>query len=247
MSRNLRLEIAYDGTSFHGWQIQPHLDTVQGQLTRAIGRIVQAPVQVHGSGRTDAGAHALAQVCSFSCESLIPLPNFRKAINSLLPPAIRLNSIEEAPENFHARFDAQSKHYRYRILNSRDCSPFDHRFVHHVPRSLDFVKLSSAAEFLLGEHDFSAFCDSQAEAEFKVRTVTNSFFVFDTSRHLIEYNVCANGFLHHMVRNIVGTFLEVGRGKLACEDLPAILRSKNRSNAGPTAPAKGLFLVSVRY
>jgi tRNA pseudouridine38-40 synthase len=247
MSRNLRLEIAYDGTSFHGWQIQPHLDTIQGQLTRVIERIVQAPVQVHGSGRTDAGAHALAQVCSFKCESLIPPPNFRKAINSLLPPAIRVNSIEEAPENFHARFDAQSKHYRYRIMTSGDCSPFDHRFVHHVPRPLDFVKLSAAAELLLGEHDFSAFCDSQSETEFRVRTLTNSFFVFDTPRHLMEYNVCANGFLHHMVRNIVGTLLEVGRGKLACEDLPAILRSMNRSNAGATAPAKGLFLVSVRY
>ena len=106
MSRNLRLEIAYDGTDFHGWQIQPHLDTIQGQLTHVIERIVQAPVQVHGSGRTDAGAHALAQICSFKSESLLPLPNFRKAINSLLPPAIRVNSIEEASENFHARFDA---------------------------------------------------------------------------------------------------------------------------------------------
>jgi tRNA pseudouridine38-40 synthase len=247
MSRNLRLEIAYDGTDFHGWQIQPHLDTIQGQLTRVIERIVQAPVQVHGSGRTDAGAHALAQVCSFKSESLIPLPNLRKAINSLLPPAIRVNSIEEATENFHARFDAQWKHYRYRILASQDCSPFDYRFAHHVPRPLDFLKLSTAAELLLGEHDFSAFCDSQSEVEFKVRTVTSSFFVFDTSRHLMEYNVCANGFLHHMVRNIVGTLLQVGRSKLPCDEVLAILRSKNRSNAGPTAPAKGLFLVSVRY
>ena len=247
MSRNIRLEISYDGTNFHGWQIQPHLDTIQGQLTRVIERIVQAPVLVHGSGRTDAGAHALAQVCSFKSESLIPLPNFRKAMNSLLPPTIRVNSIEEAPENFHARFDAQWKHYRYRILASSDCSPFDHPFVHQVSRQLDFVKLSTAAAFLLGEHDFSAFCDSQSEVEFKVRTVTSSFFVFDTSRHLMEYNVCANGFLHHMVRNIVGTLLEVGRGKRACEDVLGILCSQNRSNAGPTAPAKGLFLVSVRY
>src|SRR5688572_4839014 len=142
MSRNLRLEIAYDGTDFHGWQIQPNLDTIQGQLTRVIERIVQAPVKVHGSGRTDAGAHALAQVCSFKAETLIPLANLRKAINSLLPPSIRLNNIEEASENFHARFDAHGKHYRYRILASPDCSPFDHRFVHHVSRKLDFVKLS---------------------------------------------------------------------------------------------------------
>jgi tRNA pseudouridine38-40 synthase len=189
----------------------------------------------------------LAQVCSFKTESLVPLTNLRKAINSLLPPAIRVNKIEEASENFHARFDSQGKHYRYRMLASSDCSPFDYRFVHHVPRKLDFVGLSRAAELLVGEHDFSAFCDSQSEVEFKVRTVTNSFFVFDTSRHLMEYNVCANGFLHHMVRNIVGTLLEVGTGKIPCDDVLAILRSKNRSNAGPTAPAKGLFLVSVRY
>ena len=247
MSRNLRLEIAYDGTNFHGWQIQPHLDTIQGQLTHAIQRIVQAPVQVHGSGRTDAGAHALAQVCSFKCDSSIPLPNFRKAINSLLPPTIRVNTIEEAPENFHARFDSKWKHYRYRLLASRDCSPFDYRYGHHVPRPLDIVRLSAAAEFLLGEHDFSSFCDSQAETEFKVRTITNSFFVFDSLRHLIEYNVCANGFLHHMVRNIIGTLLEVGRGRITSEDFLKILRSRNRSNAGPTAPAKALFLVSVCY
>jgi tRNA pseudouridine38-40 synthase len=247
MPRNIRLEIAYDGTDFHGWQVQPHLDTIQGQITRTIERILENPVQVHGSGRTDAGAHALAQVCSFKCESLIPLPNFRKAINSLLPPAIRVNRIEEASETFHARFDAQSKHYRYRLLTTQDCSPFDYRFVHHVPRPLNFVQLSAAAQVFLGEHDFSAFCDSQSEVEFRVRNITNSFFVFDTSRHLIEYNVCANGFLHHMVRNIIGTLLEVGRGRISCADLSSILHSRNRSNAGPTAPAKGLFLVAVRY
>jgi tRNA pseudouridine38-40 synthase len=247
MSRNVRLEVAYDGTDFHGWQIQPNLDTIQGQLTRVIERIVEEPVHVNGSGRTDAGAHALAQVCSFKCASLIPLRNFQKAINSLLPLSIRVNHIEEASESFHARFDAQAKHYRYRILAARDCSPFDHRFVHHVYRPLDFIQMSAAAAQLIGEHDFSAFCDAQSEVDFKVRTITNSFFVFDTSRHLMEYNVCANGFLHHMVRNIVGTLLEVGRGRLASADLAAILHSKNRSNAGPTVPAKGLFLVSVRY
>jgi len=212
-----------------------------------IERIVQAPVQVHGSGRTDAGAHALAQVCSFKSESLLPLPNFRKAINSLLPPAIRVTSIEEASENFHARFDAQWKHYRYRILASPDCSPFDHRFAHHVPRQLDLVNLSRAAEFLLGEHDFSAFCDSQSEVEFKIRTVTNSFFVFDTSRHLMEYNVCANGFLHHMVRNIVGALVKVGNGMREPEWIKQVLDAKNRRAAAETAPPHGLYLIEVKY
>jgi tRNA pseudouridine38-40 synthase len=247
MARNILLELEYDGTDFHGWQIQPNLDTIQGQMTRVIERITRERVCVNGSGRTDAGAHALGQVCSFKTESPLPAANFRKAINSLLPPSIRVNRLEDAPEEFHARFDAKLKHYRYRILNTKSCSPFDYRYVHHFPRRLDFERMSLAAETIVGEHDFSSFCDSDAEVESRLRRVSTSFFVFDTQRHLIEYNVCANGFLHHMVRNLVGTLLEVGKGKLKPEDFQTILNSKNRSTAGPTVPAKGLFLVSVRY
>ncbi len=247
MLRNLRLELAYEGTDFHGWQIQPHLDTVQGQLTRVIHRITSEPVQVHGSGRTDAGVHALGQVCNFQTDSHIPLANFETAINSLLPPSIRVLGIEEAPPDFHARFSSRSKHYRYRILNTKSCSPFDYRYVHHCPRPLDFQQMSAAAELVIGQHDFSSFCDSDSEVDSTIREVTNSFFVFDTLRSLIEYNVCANGFLHHMVRNLVGTFVEVGKGKLTPEGFCAILAAKDRSAAGPTAPAKGLFLVSVDY
>ena len=247
MARNVRLELEYDGTDFHGWQIQPNLDTIQGQLTQVIQRITEQPVLIHGSGRTDAGAHALAQVCNFKTESHIPIANFKKAINSLLPPTIRVTRLDEAPEDFHARLDAKVKHYRYRVLNRNACSPFDYCYVHHYPRPLDLIHMSQAAEVILGEHDFSSFCDSDSEAESKIRCVISSSFVFDSQRNLIEYNVCANGFLHHMVRNLVGTFLEVGRGKLTREDMGFIIHSKNRSTAGPTAPAKGLFLVSVSY
>ena len=247
MNRNLRLELQYDGTDFHGWQIQPNLPTIQGSLTQAIHRITTEKLHVNGSGRTDAGAHALEQVCNLLTLSKIPLANFQKAMNSLLPPSIRVLRIEEAPENFHSRFDAKIKHYRYRILNARWCPPFEFRYLHHYPRPLDFARMSQAAELVLGEHDFSAFCDSDTEVESKIRRVVSSSFVFDTRRNLIEYNVCANGFLHHMVRNLVGTFLEVGRGRLSVEDVKTILKSKTRSNAGPTAPAKGLFLVSVIY
>jgi tRNA pseudouridine38-40 synthase len=245
--RNIRLQLQYDGTDFHGWQIQPNLSTIQGQITLALRQITSKEVQVNGSGRTDAGAHALAQVCNFLTHSKIPLPNFLKALNSLLPASIRVIEIAEAPEMFHSRYDAKGKHYRYRILNARWCSPFDFRYVHHFPRSVDYTSMSRASELILGEHDFSSFCDSHAEAETKTRRVVSSFFVFDTKLNLIEYNVCANGFLHHMVRNLVGTFLEVGRGKLRVEDVSTILHSRNRSSAGPTAPAKGLFLVSVGY
>jgi len=247
MNRNLRLELQYDGTDFHGWQIQPSSPTIQGSLTQAIHRIVSEKVHVNGSGRTDAGAHALEQVCNLLTSSKIPLVNFQKAMNSVLPPSIRVLRIEEAPENFHSRFDAKIKHYRYRILNAKGCSPFEFRYLHHYPRPLDFARMSQAAELVLGEHDFSAFCDSDTEVKSRIRRVVSSSFVFDTRHNLLEYNICANGFLHHMVRNLVGTFLEVGTSRLSVDDVKAILKSKARSNAGPTAPAKGLFLVSVSY
>jgi len=202
---------------------------------------------VHASGRTDAGVHALAQVCNFSTCSPIPSMNLHKALNSFLPPSIRILQIEEASRAFHARRDAKLKHYCYQILTSRWCSPFDYRFVHHCPRPLDFSAMSEAAHLVVGEHDFSSFCDSDAEVESKVRRVESSFFVFDSQKDLIEYNICANGFLHHMVRNLVGTFLEIGKGRVAVSTIEAILNAKDRSIAGPTAPAKGLFLVSVSY
>jgi tRNA pseudouridine38-40 synthase len=247
MSRNLRLQLQYDGTHFHGWQTQPKLLTIQGSLTEAIRSITTEEVQVTGSGRTDAGVHALAQVCNFLTLAKIPCSNLQKALNSILSPSIRVTNIEEVSEHFHSRRDARAKHYRYRILKDKWCSPFDYPYVLHYPRPLDLQCMSQAAELVIGEHDFSAFCDSDSEVESKVRRIASSFFVFDTRRNLIEYNVCANGFLHHMVRNIVGTLLEVGKGSLSVASVETILRSKKRSNAGPTAPAKGLFLVSVSY
>ncbi|MFN8005882.1 MAG: tRNA pseudouridine(38-40) synthase TruA [Terriglobia bacterium] len=247
MPRNLCLTLQYDGSDFHGWQVQPGLDTIQGRLTSVVAEVTRECVQIHGSGRTDAGTHALAQVCNFQTESRIPEGNLKKAMNSLLPPSIRIDKIEEVPLSFHARRDATFKHYRYRIFIQKDCSPFLYPYVHHVPYSLDLRKMSQASEMVLGVHDFSAFCDSDSEAESKVRQVMLSSFLFDSSRNLIEYNTCANGYLHHMVRNLVGTFLEVGKGRLACEAVRDILQSKKRSLAGPTAPAKGLFLVKVGY
>lgn len=246
-SRNLRLEVQYDGTDFHGWQIQPQLRTIQGELTRTLESILREPVHVCGSGRTDAGTHALAQVCHFHTTSRLELSSLRKALNSRLPATIRVTGIQTVAADFHARRHARSKHYRYRILNTPWCSPFEYRYVHHFHRGLDYERLNRAAESVVGRRDFSAFCDADSQAKCKIRRVTSSLFVFDTRRKLLEYNVCADGFLHHMVRNLVGTFLEVGRGKLPVEAIPAILESKDRSRAGPTAPAKGLFLVRVVY
>ena len=245
--RNLRLEVQYDGTDYHGWQIQPRLRTIQGELTRTLESIVREPVHVCSSGRTDAGAHALAQVCHLHTTSRLELSSLWRAVNSRLPASIRVTGIETAAADFHARRHARTKHYRYRILNTPWCPPFEYPYVHHFYRRLDYEKLNRAAELVVGKRDFSAFCDAGSQARCKIRRVTSSLFVFDTRRKLLEYNVCADGFLHHMVRNLVGTFLEVGRGKLPAEAIPAILESKNRSRAGPTAPAKGLFLVWVGY
>jgi tRNA pseudouridine38-40 synthase len=245
--RNIRLLLQYDGSSFHGWQIQPRLPTLQGKLTDVIQQITGEEVHVHGSGRTDAGTHALGQVCNFYTSAKLPLANFQKALNSLLPCSIRILEVGEAPAAFHSRRDARWKHYRYRILNSRWCSPFEYPYAYHYPRRVDFSHLSRLAEMAVGEHDFTSFCDSDAEVESKVRRVTFSFFVFDSHRELIEYNVCANGFLHHMVRNLVGTFLEMAKKKCEPDEFNRILELKSRSAAGPTAPAKGLFLVQVGY
>ena len=245
--RNLRLEVQYDGTDYHGWQIQPRHRTIQGELTRTLESIVRESIHVCGSGRTDAGTHALAQVCHFHTTSRLQLSSLWKAVNSRLPASIRVTAIETVTADFHARRHARSKHYRYRILNIPWCPPFEYPYVHHFHRSLDYEKLNRAAELVVGRRDFSAFCDADSQARCKIRQITSSLFVFDTRRKLLEYNVCADGFLHHMVRNLVGTFLEVGRGKLPVEAIPAILESKNRSRAGPTAPAKGLFLVWVGY
>ncbi len=245
--RNIRLLLQYDGSHYHGWQIQPRLLTLQGQLTQVIREVTGEEVHVHGSGRTDAGTHALGQVCNFHSNAKLPLANFQKALNSLLPFSIRILDIREMPETFHSRRDARWKHYRYRILNARWCSPFDYPYAYHYPRKVDFSHLSHLAEMAVGEHDFTSFCDADAEVASKVRCIYSSFFVFDSHRELMEYNVCASGFLHHMVRNLVGTFLEMAKKNCEPREFEKILELKNRSAAGPTAPAKGLFLVQVGY
>ena len=231
VKRNIRLELEYDGTHYHGWQIQSNLKTIQGELTKILSNITQDSIKLFGSGRTDAGAHALGQICHFHTDSPIKTHNLQKALNSNLSPSIRVNKVEQVDSLFHSRQDAKTKHYCYRILNAQWCSPFQFPYVYHFYRKLDYDKLSRAAELVVGKKDFSAFCDADSH----------------TQTNLLEYNVCANGFLHHMVRNFVGTFIEVGVGRLRVDQIPAILKSKNRSKAGPTAPAKGLFLVSVDY
>jgi tRNA pseudouridine38-40 synthase len=240
MSRRIRITLAYDGTEFHGWQIQPGLPTIQGALEEIIGGMEGKPVHVAGSGRTDAGVHALAQVAAFTIENPIPADNLRRAVNRLLPPAIRVLRAEEVHADFHPRFDAVAKTYRYTLFRAEICPPFEYRYVHHHPYPLDEPRMIQAARIFEGEHDFSPFAATDGrdeEGKCTVRTIFNS--QLERTGDRLVYTVRGSGFLKHMVRNLVGTLLEIGRGNIAGGTLPG--------RSGPTAPAKGLTMVSVEY
>jgi len=239
--RRIRITLAYDGSPFHGWQVQPGLATIQGTLEEIVSGMEGKPVHVAGSGRTDAGVHALAQVAAFSIENPIPLANLRRAMNRLLPPAIRVCLAEEADAAFHPRFDAKAKTYEYRIARGEISSPFDWPYVHHYPYPLDEDRMARLASVFEGEHDFSVFAasdDRDAEGRSKVRTIFSSVLSRDEDR--LIYRVRGSGFLKHMVRNLVGTLIEAGRGNIG--DVNAF-----PPESGATAPAKGLFLVGVEY
>jgi tRNA pseudouridine38-40 synthase len=263
--RNLKLTLAYDGTDFCGWQIQPDA-SIQGTLASAIGRITGEKVLPQGSGRTDAGVHALAQVATFQTDSVIPCANFVIALNDILPVSIRVLEVSEMPPEFHARKSARAKTYRYRIFREAICPPFLARYVWHYPYPLDENAMRESAPRIEGEHDFTSFAAMDPEnlinheghssaalrAGFgtrsersNVRTVFSSAWRRDGSE--LIYEISGNGFLHHMVRNLVGTFLLVGKGTVNSEHVTRILEAKDRSAAGATAPASGLYLVSVEY
>lgn len=247
--RNLKVMLAYDGSEFSGWQVQPDAQTVQGTLASAIGRVTGEKVLPQGSGRTDAGVHALAQVASFQTQSVIPAGNLVVALNDVLPGAIRVLRVEEAAAEFHARHSAKAKTYRYRMYREGICPPFLARYVWHYPYPLDEGAMAEAAGLVVGEHDFTSFAAVDAEkgteAGSNVRRIFSSAFAREGSEFV--YTVRGNGFLHHMVRNLVGTFLLVGKGTLSGADVTRILEARNRSAAGATAAASGLYLVEVEY
>lgn len=248
--RNLRLILAYDGTDFHGWQRQPDAATVQACLEGALHKLTGAPTPVCGAGRTDAGVHAVHQVANFSTNSTIPAGNFVKALNGLLPPTVRIKSADEVPLSFHARFDARRKTYRYRILMTPVCSPLLWRFVYHYPYHLERERMAQAAALLVGEHDFTSFAAADLhdeEANSNVRTILRSHCRWSARSSMLVYEVTGGGFLRYMVRNIVGTLIEVGRGRLVPDDVARILAARDRTQAGPTAPAQGLCLMKVEY
>ncbi|MBI4478999.1 MAG: tRNA pseudouridine(38-40) synthase TruA [Acidobacteria bacterium] len=251
--RNLLLRLAYDGTAYFGWQIQPGRPTIQGVLTETFERITGEPVQLHGAGRTDAGVHACAQAANVALRAPIPCANLVQALNDHLPESIRVLSAQDVAPEFHARRQARSKVYRYRIYREKICPPWLARYVYPFPYPLDEDAMRRAAREFVGEKDFGSFASADgaaraADSEEKrstVRTVLSS--VLERVGQELIYTVEGSGFLNHMVRNVVGTLIEVGRGNIAAGGIAMILAAHDRSAAGPTAPARGLHLICVRY
>ena len=248
---NYKLLLQYDGTDFHGWQIQENLRTVQGELTNALSLIDGRAVNVHGSGRTDAGVHAEGQVASVDIQREITPEKLRNAINGNVGKDLRVLEVEVVDPEFHARYSAVAKNYVYRIVNGPVISPFWSRYAHHEARRLDLDRMRSAAELFLGRHDWSAFSAAQSDVEDRVRTITQ----LDVSERLderacgsiLEIRVSADGFLRYMVRAIAGTLMAAGRKELDNESILEAISSGQRPLAATTAPACGLTLVSVRY
>jgi tRNA pseudouridine38-40 synthase len=290
-SANWKLTLSYNGSGFHGWQVQPGFTTVQGTLAEAIARLTGERVLPQGSGRTDAGVHALTQVATFRLQAPVPPANLHRALNRILPDTIRILSVDPAPPGFHARHSARGKTYEYRIFErripprpgepaqpaqERICSPFLAPFVWDCPWPLELAPMQQAAALLLGAHDFTSLAASDPERSMRdpeqarsqpdseddatdsndgparpirinpVKTITQSEWIRGEDR-LLLYRITGSGFLHHMVRNIVGTLVDIGRGSLAVADLERILAARDRTAAGPTAPARGLYLVEVHY
>jgi tRNA pseudouridine38-40 synthase len=250
--RNIKLTIAYDGAEFHGWQLQPGIQTVQGALVDAACKITQEKILIQGASRTDAGVHALGQVAHFKTQSALSAMEFQRALNALLPPAIRVVAAEEMGPDFHARWQAQAKTYRYRIYRGRVLPPFEYRRALHYPWELDEAAMAEAARKFEGEHDFTSFAASSGSEEddrdrSMIRVIHSSEIVTEPDRGEIAYVVRGQSFLRYMVRKIVGTLIEVGKGRLVPDDIPKLFDLRDRSRSGPTAAPEGLYLVSLEF
>jgi tRNA pseudouridine38-40 synthase len=250
--QTIKLTIAYDGADFHGWQLQPGLPTIQGALHDAIRQIAQEPITIHGASRTDAGVHALGQVAHFKTHSTLDAPEIQRGLNALLPPTVRVVAAQEVGQDFHARWLAQGKTYRYRIYRGEVLPPFDYRRAFHYPWPLDEAAMSAAARQFEGQHDFTSFAASTGSEEDDKdhdmqRVIHSSEIVREPQSDEIAYVVRGRSFLRYMVRKIVGTLIEVGKGRLSSTDIPEIFAARDRSRSGPTVPSEGLYLVALEY
>jgi tRNA pseudouridine38-40 synthase len=244
--RTLKLTVTYDGTRFVGWQRQAEGESIQGLLEDVLARFEGAPVTVHGAGRTDAGVHALGQVASVRVTCTHDVATLTRALNAQLPADVRILSVEEAVPDFHARFSATAKTYRYMIRNAPMAMPFERAYVWHLPEPLNVEAMQRAAALLVGTHDFAAFQSVGTETPASVRTIVRSG-VLQPEPSLLAYQVTGEGFLRYMVRALTGTLVEIGRGWREPDSIQSLLANGRRSEAGPTAPPHGLFLVSVDY
>jgi tRNA pseudouridine38-40 synthase len=244
--RRIKCTVAYDGSPFAGYQIQPGKRTVQLEIENALSEIHKGEtVKIASSGRTDAGVHAKGQVFHFDTGISVPGEKWPTVLNSKLPPEIVVTSAEVVPSDFHARFSAVKKEYRYAVYRSKVSDPFKRHFALHYPFKLDIEEMRRAANTLLGEHDFTSFCSAKAEVEDKVRTIF-SIEIAETEEE-ITFSYVGNGFLYNMIRILSGTLLDVGRGKYKAEDVKRMLEAKNRVEAGKTAAPQGLYLWKVFY
>jgi len=248
--RYFKLIIAYDGTDFHGWQIQSNKPTIQGEIIDVLRRITQGNVQLHGAGRTDAGVHALGQIGSFRTQSTLSAGEFQRALNALLPPTIRIVAAEEVGPDFNARWSARGKIYRYRLYRGKVVPPMLWRYVLHYPFPLDEDAMRAASARFVGMHDFASFAASTgSEEDDKERSTEREIYAAELVRSAggeeLVFTVRGRSFLRYMVRKMVGTLLDVGRGKLEPDDIDRLYELKDRSKSGPTVPPQGLCMVSV--
>lgn len=243
--RNIKMTIAYVGTRYAGWQVQPARPTIQGALETGLSRMLNEEVRIAGAGRTDSGVHAVGQVANFSTGRALPLDGLRRGLNACLPEDIRLVRAEEAVDGFHARSDARWKEYRFRMTRAEVVSPFDAPFVAPVRGALDVGAMGDAAALFAGSHDFTSFCPASCTLENRTRTVTLARL--DEQGDEVVYTVRATGFLRHMIRTMVGTLVQVGQGLRPAADIARILEARDRRTAGPCAEARGLTLIKVAY
>lgn len=243
--KNIKLTIEYDGTAYHGWQHQPRHISIQQALKEKIETIAKEKINLIGASRTDAGVHALAQAANFKTKSRMNEGEWQRALNSLLPSDIVIKKVEIASDDFHARFSAKGKIYKYLILNQTVPSALNRNYAWHITYPLKFTEMRKAAKFLIGRHDFSSFRASSCTAENPVRRIKR--LAITKKDGFIQFTIEADAFLHHMVRNIIGTLIAVGIGKLTPDKIETILKAKDRRLAGKTAPAYGLYLVKVIY
>ena len=244
--KNIRLDLQYDGTQYHGWQRQKSDPTIQALLEDALKVMTNEPVTVHGSGRTDSGVHALHQVCHFNTRSRLDPDSLKKGLDSILPRDIHIKDARYVPSEFHARYSARSKTYEYRILNQPEPDIFSLRYLWHIQDPLNRSEMDQCLSLLLGEQDFSSFMSTGSATKSPVRNMLKAE-MHEQEPHLLTFHFEANGFLRHMVRNIVGSVVDVGRGKTGVGEFKKILKAKDRTAAGVKAPPQGLFLVEVKY